>query len=166
MWRGMGHSGAQWRTVDAIVGDRAVFLGEYRHTLDPKGRVVLPSDFRPQLAEGCVITKGQERCLYVYPLARWAQEVEEMNLLSRKDMNVRFYRRSVYSGARQQALDAQGRVTVPEQLRAYAGLEKDVVVIGVADMIEIWDQESWDDFSKSADEYYASIKEGFTEERA
>jgi MraZ protein len=57
-------------------------------------------------------------------------------------------------------------VTVPEQLRAYAGLEKDVVVIGVADMIEIWDQESWDDFSKSADEYYASIKEGFTEERA
>lgn len=161
MWREMGHSGAQWRTVDAIVGERAVFLGEYRHTIDPKGRIVLPADVREEFADGCVVTKGQEKCLYVFPLARWAEEVEKLNRLPRTNKNVRSYLRSYLSGAKEQVPDRQGRIAVPEHLRSYAALERDTVVVGVLDRIEIWNEASWEDLSSRADEFYASIEEEF-----
>jgi MraZ protein len=136
-----------------------VFFGEYRHTLDPKGRVVLPADFRDELADGCVVTKGQEKCLYVFTLARWGEEVEKLTRLPRTKKTVRDYQRVAFSGARVQEPDRQGRVSVPEVLREYAHLERDVVVIGVADLIEIWDQETWEAFSVNADENYSSIEE-------
>lgn len=161
MWRGMGHSGAQWRTVDAIVGDRAVFLGEYRHTLDPKGRIVLPADVREDFADGCVVTKGQEKCLYVFPLSRWEEEVEKLNRLPRTNKKVRSYLRSYLAGAKEVIPDKQGRVMVPEHLRTYAGLDREAVVVGVLDRIEIWNQESWEDLSSGADEYLANIGEEF-----
>jgi len=145
-----------------------VFLGEYRHTLDPKGRVVLPAEFRAQLADGCVVTKGQERCLYVFPLDRWAEEVERLNRLPRTNSRlprtnrkVRAYTRSVFAGAKKETPDRQGRIMLPERLRDYADLEREAVVVGIADRIEIWNQESWEQLSAEADDYYADIEEEF-----
>ena len=163
MWRGMGHSGAQWRTTDVGQGARIMFLGEYQHSLDPKGRVVLPAKFREGLADGCVITKGQERCLYVFPLDRWETEVARVNTLPRTDARARKLARSFFAGANQQAPDKQGRVQVPFNLRTYADLTKDLTVVGVADYVEIWDTATWDRMSAEADEYYADIEEALGE---
>ncbi len=163
MWRGMGHSGAQWRTTDVGQGAGIMFLGEYQHSLDPKGRVVLPAKFREELADGCVITKGQERCLFVFPLDRWAMEVERVNTLPRTDARARKLARSFFASANQQAPDKQGRVQVPASLRTYADLTKDLTVVGVADHVEIWDTATWGRMSAEADEYYADIEEAFGE---
>lgn len=138
-----------------------MFLGEYRHTLDPKGRVVLPAEFRAQLADGCVVTKGQERCLYVFPPGRWAEEVERLNRLPRTNSKVRAYTRSVFAGAKWETPDKQGRIMLPERLRDYADLSREAVVVGVADRIEIWNQGSWEQLSSEADNYYADIEEEF-----
>ncbi len=138
-----------------------MFLGEYRHTLDPKGRVVLPAEFRSQLADGCVVTKGQERCLYVFPLARWGEEVDRLNRLPRTNGKVRAYTRSVFAGAKQEIPDKQGRIMLPERLRDYADLSREAVVVGVADRIEIWNEPSWEQLSSKADEIYADIEEEF-----
>ncbi|GBD84672.1 cell division protein MraZ [bacterium BMS3Abin02] len=138
-----------------------MFLGEYRHTLDPKGRVVLPAEFRAQLADGCVVTKGQERCLYIFPLDRWAEEVERLNRLPRTNRKVRAYTRSVFAGAKKETPDRQGRIVLPERLRDYADLDREAVVVGIADRIEIWNQESWEQLSSEADDIYADIEEEF-----
>ena len=159
----MGHSGAQWRTTDGRQGATIMFLGEYQHTLDPKGRVVLPAKFREQLADGCVITKGQERCLYVFPLDRWETEVERVNTLPRTDARARKLARSFFAGADQQSPDKQGRVQIPANLRTYGDLTKDLTVVGVADYIEIWDTATWSRMSTEADEYYAGIEEALGE---
>lgn len=140
-----------------------MFLGEYQHTLDPKGRVVLPAKFREQLADGCVITKGQERCLYVFPLDRWETEVERVNTLPRTDARARKLARSFFAGADQQSPDKQGRVQIPANLRTYGDLTKDLTVVGVADYIEIWDTATWSRMSTEADEYYAGIEEALGE---
>lgn len=140
-----------------------MFLGEYRHTLDEKGRVVLPSKFRDRLAEGLVITKGQERCLYVFPLDRWEEEVERMNRLPRTDRRTRNFARAYFAGADQQKPDRQGRVQIPQNLRSYAALEREVTVVGVADRIEVWDAANWQRLSEEADQYYADIEEALSE---
>jgi MraZ protein len=140
-----------------------MFLGEYQHTLDPKGRVVLPAKFRDGLADGCVITKGQERCLYVFPLDRWETEVERVNTLPRTDARTRKLTRSFFAGADQQSPDKQGRVQIPAKLRTYADLSKDLTVVGVADYIEIWDTATWSRMSAEADDYYADIEEALGE---
>lgn len=163
MWCGMGHSGSQWRTTD--VGQGAImFLGEYQHTLDPKGRVVLPAKFREQLADGCVITKGQERCLYVFPLDRWETEADRVNSLPR-DARARKFARSFFAGADQQDLDKQGRVQIPANLRTYGDLTKDLTVVGVSDHVEIWDTATWNRTSAQADEFYAYMEEALGEHR-
>ena len=141
-----------------------MFLGEYQHTVDDKGRVVLPSKFRDQLARGCVITKGQERCLFVFPEDRWEQEVEKVMQLPRTDRRARNYARSFFAGASDQKPDRQGRIVIPAGLRDYAGLDKDVTVVGVADRVEIWSSDSWAENSVEADDLYAGIEETLSEQ--
>jgi len=119
-----------------------VFLGEYQHSVDDKGRLVMPSKFRDHLAGGCVVTKGQEHCLYVFPLDRWEIEVERVNRLPRTNRRNR----------------------LPPTLRTFADLGKDVVVIGVADRLEIWNTVAWESLSDEADELYADIEEALSEE--
>jgi MraZ protein len=140
-----------------------MFLGEYQHSLDPKGRVVLPAKFREQLADGCVVTKGQERCLYVYPLDRWDTEVGGVNALPRYDIRARKIARALFANADQQTPDKQGRIQVPAKLRGFAGLEKNLTVVGVGDYLEIWDTATWDQMSVEADDYYAGIEEALGE---
>jgi MraZ protein len=141
-----------------------LFLGEYSHALDSKGRVVMPSKFRDGLRAGCVVTKGQERCLYVFPMDRWQEEAARVQGLPRTDRRARNYSRSFFASATNQELDGQGRVQLPEALRRYAGLKKDLAVVGVADHIEIWDTESWESVGAEADEYYAGIEEVLSED--
>jgi MraZ protein len=136
-----------------------VFLGEFSHSLDEKGRVVMPRKFRSDLERGCVITKGQDRCLYVFPMDRWEAEAARVLRLPRTDRRARNFSRSFFASATDQQLDKQGRVQIPESLRVYAGLEKDVTVVGVADHVQVWATPSWNDYAAEADEYYAGIEE-------
>ena len=140
-----------------------MFLGEYSHSLDGKGRVVMPSKFRSGLDMGCVVTKGQERCLYVFPMDRWEDEAEKVLQLPRTDRRARDISRSFFASATDQTLDRQGRVQIPEGLRTFAGLEKDLTIVGVANHIEIWATETWRSVVAEADDYYAEIEEAVSE---
>lgn len=140
-----------------------MFIGEYSHSLDDKSRVVMPSRFRADLEDGCVVTKGQERCLYVFPIQQWEEEAALVLKLRRTDLRARKFARSFFSSASNQTLDKTGRCQIPEPLRIYAGLSKDVTVVGVADRIEIWDTETWVSIASEADDYYSAIEEVLVE---
>ena len=136
-----------------------MFLGEFSHSLDEKGRVVMPSKFRSGLEGGCVVTKGQERCLYVFPLGQWETESGRVLKLPRTDRRARNYARAFFASAVDQTLDKAGRCQIPEPLRLYAGLGKEVTVVGVADHVEIWDTATWEAVAQEADDYYSAIEE-------
>lgn len=136
-----------------------MFLGEFSHSLDEKGRVVMPSKFRSGLEGGCVVTKGQERCLYVFPLEQWQTESDRVLKLPRTDRRARNYARAFFASAIDQTLDKTGRCQIPEALRLYAGLGKEVTVVGVADHVEIWDTATWGSVAEEADDYYSAIEE-------
>ena len=136
-----------------------VFLGEYQHAVDDKGRMVLPARFRRGLENGCVVTKGQERCLYVFPMSRWREETERFGSLPRTDARARRLARSFFAGAIAQEMDGAGRVQLPQGLRDYAGLGKEVTVIGVSDRLEIWNTAEWRAYNAEADEFYSTIEE-------
>ena len=140
-----------------------MFLGEYQHTVDGKGRMVLPRKFRDGLEDGCVVTIGQEKCLFVFPMDEFNEEVERMGRLPRTDRRARNFTRAFFAGASDQVPDRQGRVQLTEKQRRYAGLGKDVTVVGVAERIEIWDTETWNTVAAEADEYYAGIEEVLSE---
>ncbi len=136
-----------------------MFLGEHQHTIDPKGRIVLPSRFRPELAEGCFVTKGLDRCLFIFTPEQWEIEAQEFRALDRRDRQFRNYGRVFFAGAVDQQLDKQGRVQIPAGLREYAGLDKDVIVVGVAERIEIWNPSAWQELTAGADDEYADTNE-------
>jgi MraZ protein len=140
-----------------------MFLGEFQHTVDDKGRIVLPARFRDELADGCVLTKGQENCVYVFTLEDWEAEAQRMRALPRTDRRLRLYNRTFFSSSEIQKLDKQGRVTITAPLREYASLGKEVTVIGVADRIEIWNPQQWAEESAAADEEFANVEEAFIE---
>ncbi len=141
-----------------------MFLGEYQHSLDAKGRLVLPRKFRDELEHGCVITKGQEHCLYVFSMDRWREEMAKVSRLPRTDRRARNFARSFFAAASDQPLDKQGRIQVPDGLRRFASLEKEVTVVGVAERIEVWATSVWETVQAEADEYYAGIEEVLSEE--
>ena len=136
-----------------------MFLGEYQHTMDDKGRLVLPRKFRDQLETGCVVTIGQENCLYVFSRKQWDDEAARVGRLPRTNRRARNYARSFFAGASDQMLDRQGRVQLTEKQRRYAGLEKDVTVVGVAERVELWAPHAWETVAAEADEYFAQIED-------
>ena len=136
-----------------------MFLGQYEHSLDSKGRLVMPRKFRDALEPGCVVTQGQENCLYVFPLDQWKVEVARVSRLPRTDRRARNYARSFFAGASDQTLDKQGRVQLTDKQRRFAGLQKDVTVVGVAERVELWATPSWESVAAEADEYFAGIEE-------
>ncbi len=136
-----------------------MFLGEYEHSLDNKGRLVMPAKFRDALDGGCVVTQGQENCLYVFPLEQWEEEVARVSRLPRTDRRARNYARSFFAGASDQTLDKQGRIQLTDKQRRFAGLQKDVTIVGVAERIELWATPAWQSVAAEADEYYAGIEE-------
>ena len=122
-----------------------MFFGEFEHAVDDKGRVAIPSKFRPKLAEGLVITRGLDGCLFVYPMQDWERLAERIAALPTTQAGVRQFQRLIFSGAADCQLDAQGRIVLPGGLREYAGIERDAVVIGVHTRLEVWARTRWAD---------------------
>ena len=121
-------------------------LGTYTPRLDEKSRLILPAKFREELAEGLVLTRGQERCIYVFSAREFERVHEQMRSAPLSSRQARDYIRVFLSGASDEVPDKQGRVTVPAPLRQYAGLDRDVTVIGAGTRVEIWDSESWNTY--------------------
>ncbi len=119
-----------------------MFLGEYEHTIDAKGRMAVPARFRSQIDRGAVISKGMGTCLSVYTRERWDEKSAELAAGKTSD-ELRDFERRIYPSASEVELDAQGRVSIPAKLRAYASLESEVTVAGVRDHFEIWDRAMW-----------------------
>ncbi len=122
----------------------AELLGTHSYQLDPKGRVSLPSKFRAVFVDGCRVTVGQDRCLYLFPRAEWERRADEVDAFSLSDGDARAYSRIFFGRAEELNLDSQGRVTIPGRLRDLVGIEKEVVVLGVRDRMEIWDREIYE----------------------
>lgn len=120
-----------------------MFMGEYSHTIDAKGRLIIPSKYREELGEQFVLTRGLDGCLSIYPMKEWHQLEEKLKALPLNDKNARTFTRFFVSGATLCELDKQGRILVPATLREFASLCKDVVVCGTNDRIEIWSKEKW-----------------------
>lgn len=136
-----------------------MFLGTYEPRLDEKGRLILPARFREELASGLVITKGQERCLYVWPAQEFATLTESMRQAPVTAKSARDYMRVMFAGAHDEIPDKQGRVTIPTSLRSYAGLEKECVVIGANTRVEIWDLHAWESYLADREKSFADVSE-------
>ncbi len=122
-----------------------MFMSQYNHTIDAKGRVIIPAKFREKLGDSFVITKGLDGCLYGYAEEEWKSFEEKLATLPITNKDSRQFTRFFLAGAAECELDKQGRILIPSVLREFAGLEKDVVLVGVASKIEIWSKERWDE---------------------
>jgi MraZ protein len=127
-----------------------IFLGEFQHSLDPKGRVIFPAAFRERLQEGLVMTVGVDNCIAVHPQADWQRVINGLRELRTTDRRERMFVRMMTSMAQPDALDKQGRVTIPSRLRSYAGLDRDVTVVGADTKIELWDTGRWETYRDQA----------------
>lgn len=136
-----------------------MFLGEYRHSLDPKGRVNLPTKFRKDLSHGVVITRGVDRCLFVYPRATWERLAANLAKLPLTAHASRAFARLLLAGAMDAVPDGQGRVMLPEYLRAYAGIKKHVVIAGIYDRLELWDATTWTSYTRRTEKRSEAIAE-------
>jgi MraZ protein len=136
-----------------------VFLGTHTPRLDDKGRLILPAKFRDQLADGLVITRGQERCLYLFPMQEFERMHEELRQAPLTRKEARDYLRVFLSGASDETPDKQGRFTVPPVLRTYAGLDRDVAVIGAGSRVELWDLPTWETYLAAAEQPFSDQSE-------
>lgn len=136
-----------------------MFLGTHEPKLDEKGRLILPAKYRDELAAGIVITRGQDRCLYAFPMREFETLHEQLRHAPISNKQSRDYLRLFLSGATDEVPDKQGRVTIPAPLRTYAGLGRDLVVIGAGTRIEIWDAEAWRTYLDEQEESYSETAE-------
>ena len=128
-----------------------MFMGEYNHTIDAKGRLIVPAKFREILGDNFIVTKGLDGCLFVYPSDEWTRFEEKLKSLPLTNKNARQFTRFFLAGAAACEVDKQGRILLPQVLREFASLEKDVVLVGVASRIEIWSRERWDESMNTYD---------------
>ena len=128
-----------------------MFMGEYNHTIDAKGRLIIPSKFRESLGDEFVVTKGMDGCLFVYDNEEWNKFEEKLLSLPMMDKQVRQFTRYFLAGAASVEVDKQGRILLPAHLREFAGLEKDVVLVGVGSRVEIWSKDKWESMNSDAD---------------
>lgn len=125
-----------------------MLAGEYRHSVDAKGRIIMPSKFREELGESFVVTKGFEGCLVAYSNEEWEKFVEKLRTLPENQKNVRRLLRILLSGASTVEMDKQGRLLLPQNLREAANITKEVTIIGVLNKVEIWDSEAWQRYTE------------------
>lgn len=142
-----------------ISGVRFMFMGEYNNKLDTKGRMIIPSKFRETLNEEFIITRGLDNCLFGYTYDEWRRIEEKMKNLPLTKRDARKFMRMFFSGATAVEVDKQGRINIPENLRTYAGLEKECTVIGVSNRIEIWDTGTWESFYTDSEDNFEDIAE-------
>lgn len=166
MWLTVEESGLEWWKVEEA-GDLArpelvevaMFVGTYTPKLDDKGRLFLPAKFREELEGGLMVTRGQERCLTVYSLSEFGLLTERLRDASLTNKTTRDYVRMLTSGAFHEVPDKQGRITVAPLLRGYASLQRDVVVIGSMNRVEIWDPQKWEDYLVEQEQRFADLSE-------
>ncbi len=136
-----------------------MLMGEYHHTIDEKNRIIIPSKFRNEIGSNFVITRGLEKCLFVYSLVEWESIVNKLRTLPFTKKDSRDFTRFFMSGATECTLDKSGRACITSPLVNYAGLTRDCVIIGANDRLEIWDKNAWDNFFDTNEENFASIAE-------
>ncbi len=136
-----------------------MFMGEYQHNIDTKGRMIVPAKFRDGLGESFVLTRGLDQCLFAYPQEEWKILEEKLKKLPLTKKDARSFTRFFFSGAVECEVDKQGRINIPQPLRKYSKLEKECVVIGVSNRIEVWAQEIWEDYFTESEESFAEIAE-------
>lgn len=136
-----------------------MLMGEFSHTIDAKGRLIIPAKFREQLGGRVVITRGMDGCLFGYPLTEWQHLEKQMRQLSLTKKNARAFVRFMYSAATECEFDKQGRVNIPATLREHADLSKKCVIVGVSERFEIWDEERWEKYTKATESNVDSIAE-------
>ncbi|GAA1985235.1 hypothetical protein GCM10009799_08320 [Nocardiopsis rhodophaea] len=161
----VGESGVEWSIVEQETAPAGlgrwfpVFLGSHSPRLDEKGRLFLPAKYRDELSGGLVITKGQERCLYVFPMEEFQRITEALRSAPVTAKAVRDYSRVFFASASDEIPDKQGRITIPPALRGYAGLDRDCVVIGANTRLEIWDARAWADYEAEQEQAFADLSE-------
>ena len=136
-----------------------MFFGTYTPKLDDKGRLFLPAKFREDLADGLVVTRGQERCLTVWSMTDFGRLTDRLREAPVTNKGTRDYVRMLFAAASQEVPDKQGRITIPPVLREYAALSKDVMVIGAMNRIEIWDPTSWADYSQEQEQVFSDLSD-------
>lgn len=136
-----------------------MFMGEYQHSIDDKGRIIIPAKFRDGLGSQFIATRGLDNCLFVYPLQEWAVLEQKLKSLPLMKSDARAFSRFFFSGATECELDKQGRVTVPGNLRDYAKLDKDCTVIGVSNRVEIWSKQIWEGYYEQSEDAFNEIAE-------
>ena len=124
-----------------------MLLGEYNHSIDTKGRVSVPSKLRLDLGESFIVTKGLDNCLFAYSKTEWETFETKLKSLPLTNTNARNFVRFFFSGATECEIDKQGRINIPQNLREYANISKDVTIVGVGTRVEIWDKEKWDNYT-------------------
>ena len=140
-----------------------MFIGEYSHTIDTKKRLAIPSKFRKDLKNEAVITRGIDNCLVVYPLKEWKNLAEKLGSLPNGQVDARKYARIMLAGAMDVKIDNLGRVLIPDYLKDYASLKKNVAVIGLFNKIEIWDNDLWQEYKKKTEMAVGDIAERLKE---
>ncbi len=140
-----------------------MFIGEFNHTVDSKGRVNIPSKFREQLNDTFYITKGLDECLFVFPQSEWKVYEEKLKSLPLTNRSARAFVRTFFAGATECSFDKQGRITLPQVLREHASLEKNVKVIGVGTRVEIWSDAVWEEYNSVDNLSYDDIAEQMAE---
>ncbi|MCH5584033.1 division/cell wall cluster transcriptional repressor MraZ [Shimazuella sp. AN120528] len=133
-----------------------MFMGEFHHSVDEKGRMIVPAKFRENLGSSFVLTRGLDQCIFAYPRAEWTQLEQKLKALPFTKADARAFTRFFFSGACEVDLDKQGRIVLPSNLRTFANLTKECVVLGVSSRVEIWDRSIWES-------YYAKSEESFNE---
>lgn len=136
-----------------------MFMGEYQHSLDEKGRLIIPAKLREALGDQFVVTKGLDTCLFVYPKEEWANVESKLRALPMTNANARAFARFMFSGATEVEVDKQGRINLPQNLRDHGKLDRDVLIIGVNTRVEIWSVEEWKKYQDQAGQSYEEIAE-------
>ena len=164
-------SGEKWKLTFSFVFFVAfvfrtyfiMFIGEYSHNLDEKGRLAIPVKFRHELTKGAVVTRGLDNCLFLYTKKEWEKLAEKLAALPISQANSRAFARLMLAGAMDVEMDKQGRAVLPEYLRSFAGLKKSVIVAGLYNRLEIWDETKWDEFKTKTEKESGEIAERMAE---
>ena len=136
-----------------------MFIGEYNHNLDEKGRLAVPVKFRNDLKKGAVVTKGLDGCLFLYTMNEWKILAEKLSKLPISQSGTRAFARLMLAGAMDTQIDKQGRIVVPDYLRKYAGMKKKIIISGLYNRLEIWDENSWEKYKRKTEKESEDIAE-------
>ena len=136
-----------------------MFIGEYQHSIDPKKRLAVPSKFRVELKNKVVVTRGLDKCLFVYPMKVWQELASKLGAIPVGEASTRSFVRLMLAGATDVETDKQGRILIPDYLKEYAGLDRNVIIAGIYNRLEIWDELKWNEYKKNAEKNSDEIAE-------